>query len=94
MLELGPYEWKGHDMGGVRAAEVVAELVTLGERGRMISAAAARAGLSNQVITELAGTQEAIEFLQERLSAQDVVLVKGSRGMKMDAIVAALEGKR
>ncbi|HLE15011.1 MAG TPA: UDP-N-acetylmuramoyl-tripeptide--D-alanyl-D-alanine ligase [Anaerolineales bacterium] len=93
MLELGPYEWKGHEMVGVRAAEVVDQLVTLGERGRMIAAAAARAGLSNQAITELPDNQEAITFLQDHLGPQDVVLVKGSRGMQMDAIVAALEAK-
>ena len=59
----------------------------------MIAAAAARAGLSNQAITELPDNQEAIAFLQDHLGPQDVVLVKGSRGMQMDAIVAALEAK-
>ena len=91
MLELGPYEWEGHEMVGVRAAEVVDELITLGERGRMIAAAAARAGLSNQSITELTGNQEAVEFLQNKLRSGDVVLVKGSRGMQMETIVAGLE---
>jgi UDP-N-acetylmuramoyl-tripeptide--D-alanyl-D-alanine ligase len=94
MLELGSYEWKGHEMVGIRAAEVVDELITLGERGRMIAAAAARAGLPNQLITELTSTQEAVEFLRGRLSSQDVVLVKGSRSMQMETIVAALEEKR
>jgi UDP-N-acetylmuramoyl-tripeptide--D-alanyl-D-alanine ligase len=94
MLELGSYEWKGHEMVGIRTAEVVDELITLGERGRMIAAAAARAGLPNQLITELTSTQEAVEFLRGRLSSQDVVLVKGSRSMQMETIVAALEEKR
>jgi UDP-N-acetylmuramyl pentapeptide synthase len=34
---------------------------------------------------------EAIEILKERLTGNDVVLVKGSRGMHMDNIVPALE---
>jgi UDP-N-acetylmuramoyl-tripeptide--D-alanyl-D-alanine ligase len=93
MLELGPYEWKGHEMVGVRAAEVVDQLVTLGERGRMIAAAAARAGLSNRAITELQDNQQAVAFLQQNLGPQDVVLIKGSRGMQMDEIVAALEAR-
>lgn len=91
MLELGPYERRGHEMVGVRAAEVVDELVTVGELGAIIAAAARQAGLPAEAITVLEGTPQAIAFLQDRLTAQDVVLVKGSRGMRMDRIVAALE---
>jgi UDP-N-acetylmuramoyl-tripeptide--D-alanyl-D-alanine ligase len=91
MLELGPYELRGHEMVGVRAAEVVDELVTVGERGRMIAAAARRAGLAPQRVTVLDNTDQAIEFLRNRLGSRDVVLVKGSHGMRMDRIVAAME---
>jgi UDP-N-acetylmuramoyl-tripeptide--D-alanyl-D-alanine ligase len=91
MLELGQYERRGHEMVGARAAELVDELVTVGERARIIASSAHRAGLSAGAITELADTQQAIEFLKTRLQDQDIVLVKGSRGMHMDQIVAALE---
>ena len=91
MLELGQYEWRGHEMVGVRAAEVVDELVTVGDRGRMIAAAASRAGLPDPMITEFEDSQGAIQYLQESLSPNDVVLVKGSHGIRMDKIVAALE---
>lgn len=91
MLELGPYEWQGHEMVGVRAAEVAQELVTVGKRGRMIAAAAHRAGMKGHLITEFENCQQVISYLQPRLSDRDVVLVKGSRGMRMDRIVAALE---
>jgi UDP-N-acetylmuramoyl-tripeptide--D-alanyl-D-alanine ligase len=94
MLELGPYEWKGHEMVGRRAAGIVDELITLGERGRMIAAAACRVGFSPHKVTELDTSEQAIEFLQDRLRENDVVLVKGSRGMRMDRIVAALEAPR
>lgn len=94
MLELGQYEWRGHEMVGIRAAEVVDMLITIGERGRMIAAAACRAGLPASVITELETPQQAIELLRERLQAGDVVLVKGSRGMHMEQIVSALEYRR
>jgi UDP-N-acetylmuramoyl-tripeptide--D-alanyl-D-alanine ligase len=91
MLELGPYEKRGHNMVGLRAAQVVDELVTVGELGRIIAAAARQAGLSMEKITDLDDSQQAIEYLRERLSERDVVLVKGSRGMRMDQIVADLE---
>jgi UDP-N-acetylmuramoyl-tripeptide--D-alanyl-D-alanine ligase len=91
MLELGQYEWRGHELAGIRASEVVDELVTVGERGRMIAAAACRAGLSPDCITELDTVEQAIELLQQHLTPEDVVLVKGSHGMHMERIVAALE---
>jgi UDP-N-acetylmuramoyl-tripeptide--D-alanyl-D-alanine ligase len=92
MLELGPYEQRGHAMVGVRAAEVADELVTVGGRGHLIAAAARQAGLRPGRIHEFEDSQGAIGFLRERLGAGDVVLVKGSRGMRMDLIVGALEG--
>jgi UDP-N-acetylmuramoyl-tripeptide--D-alanyl-D-alanine ligase len=91
MLELGQYERQGHEMVGARAAELVDELVTVGERARVIASSARRAGLPAGAITELADTQQAIEFLKARLKDQDIVLVKGSRGMHMEQIVATLE---
>jgi UDP-N-acetylmuramoyl-tripeptide--D-alanyl-D-alanine ligase len=94
MLELGPYETHGHEMVGVRAAEVVDQLVTVGERGHMIAQAARQAGLKIGHIIELEDSQAAIDFLKPRLSAKDVVLVKGSHGMRMDRIVASLEYRK
>ena len=94
MLELGQYELRAHEMVGARAAELVDELITVGERARVIASSARRRGLSTSVITELADSQQAIEYLRERLHQQDVVLIKGSRGMRMDQIVAALESSQ
>lgn len=91
MLELGPYERQGHEMVGVRAAEVVRLLVTVGERGALIAAAAQSAGLAKRSIHSVATTQEAIELLSSLLHEGDVVLVKGSHGLRMDRIVTALE---
>jgi UDP-N-acetylmuramoyl-tripeptide--D-alanyl-D-alanine ligase len=91
MLELGPYEQRGHRMVGVRAAEVADELVTVGELGKIIAESAERAGLGVGSIHSLDSTQDAVDYLSTRLEAQDVVLVKGSRGMHMDRIVAELE---
>lgn len=94
MLELGQYEEQGHKMVGVRVAEVTDELVTVGERAKMIAESAAQSGLSQEAITEFEDSQQVIEFLRERLTSQDVVLIKGSRGIRMDVIVSALEGQR
>ena len=42
-------------------------------------------------VTELEDTQQAIEALKTKLTGDDVVLIKGSRGMHMDNIAPALE---
>lgn len=91
MLELGPYEVRGHEMVGLRAAEIVRELVVVGERARVIGDAAHLAGMPASSIHWFETTAEASDYLQQHLSREDVVLVKGSRGMHMDRIVAALE---
>jgi UDP-N-acetylmuramoyl-tripeptide--D-alanyl-D-alanine ligase len=91
MLELGDYEEEGHRLVGMRAAGVVDELVTVGERARWIADEAGRSGLARRRIVQLDSSQAAIEYLGPRIGEGDVVLVKGSRSMHMDAIVAGLE---
>ena len=78
-------------MVGMRAASVVDELVTVGERARWIADEAGRSGLARARIVELESSEAAVEYLGPRLREGDVILVKGSRGMHMDAIVAGLE---
>ena len=90
MLELGEFEERGHRMVGVRAAEVVDELVTVGERARWIADEALRAGLDKAAVTQKSDITQATEFLRERIGNGDVVLIKGSRGLHMEDIVAAL----
>lgn len=91
MLELGQYEKQGHEMVGVRAAEVADTLVTVGTRGHIIATAARRAGLGSKKITEFESHEEAIAHLRKSLTKEDVVLVKGSHSIHMDRIVTALE---
>jgi UDP-N-acetylmuramoyl-tripeptide--D-alanyl-D-alanine ligase len=91
MLELGQYEQRGHEMVGIRAAEVVDELVTLGERGKIIAEAALEAGLPIDKIIALDQVEQVIQFLRPNLKAEDIVLVKGSNLMRMDRIVSELE---
>jgi UDP-N-acetylmuramoyl-tripeptide--D-alanyl-D-alanine ligase len=91
MLELGEFEERGHRMVGVRAAQIVDELVTVGERARWIADEAQLAGLSGERVVVLESTPEAIEYLRDRIHDQDVVLIKGSRSMEMEQIVSSLE---
>lgn len=91
MLELGQYEQSGHELVGVRAADVCSELVVVGERGRLIGAAALSAGMREWSVKPVDTVPEAIEYLRNHLQPGDVVLVKGSHSLRMDRIVTALE---
>jgi len=90
MLELGEYEEEGHRKVGVRAADVVQVLVTVGERARWIAEEARLSGLPAEAVHSFATSAEAIAWLQEQVQPKDVILVKGSHAMHLDEVVAAL----
>ena len=91
MLELGPYEQIGHEQVGVRAAEVVNHLIAVGPRGRIIADTAKARGLPSTAVQWVEDSLEAADLLKYNLRAGDVVLVKGSHGLRMDRISAILE---
>ena len=90
MLELGDYEEDGHLKVGCRAADVVAELIAVGSLGNIIAQGATMCGLSKDRIHYAVDSTKATEVLLQILQPKDVVLVKGSRGVKMETIVAAV----
>jgi UDP-N-acetylmuramoyl-tripeptide--D-alanyl-D-alanine ligase len=91
MLELGQYEAEGHQQVGKRAAEVVSHLVAVGPRGKIIAETARLAGLPSTSVTWVKDAVEAAGMLRYNLREGDVVLVKGSHGLRMDRISAILE---
>lgn len=91
MFELGQYEKRGHEMVGIRAAEIADQIVTLGENGKMIAEAAINSGMSADKVQNFETTDQVVETLRTTLKEGDVVLVKGSHGLRMDRIVSNLE---
>lgn len=91
MLELGQYERQGHEMVGLRAAQIADTLLTLGTRAHIIAKAARRAGLQKSSILEFEELEPIIDWLNENLTKNNSVLIKGSHGLRMDRIVNALE---
>ena len=94
MLELGQYERQGHEMVGLRAAQVADILLTLGTRAHTIANSARRAGTGKPSILEFEEIEPIIAWLSENLSKNDSVLIKGSHGLRMDRVVSALETTR
>jgi UDP-N-acetylmuramoyl-tripeptide--D-alanyl-D-alanine ligase len=90
MFELGDASEEGHREVGTIAAELVDDLVVIGDGASGIAEAAARAGLPRDRILHVADRPSAMAALRGRLRPGDVVLVKASRGAELDLLVAAL----
>ncbi len=90
MLELGPYEVEGHRRVARRAMDVVQGLITVGELGWLISQEAVAFGMPVECVTHVADNDAAIAYLQDAVQEDDIVLIKGSRGIEMEQIVQAL----
>ena len=88
MLELGKLTEEGHRKVGQRVKELKIDyLFTIGERAKDIARGAKEVGYSEDNIFSFSFPKEAGLFLQERLKENDIVLIKGSRGIKMESIV-------
>lgn len=94
MLELGDWSERSHREVGARAAAAGVDLlVAVGERARAVAEAARQAGDPERVL-HFAEVEDAARELPSRLRPGDLLLVKGSRGMALERIVAALESER
>lgn len=100
MLELGAREQALHEEVGREAVRLGAKaLVVCGERmsyaGReALSATMAAPSGSRTKIVILRHVEDAAACVRELIEPRDVVLVKGSRGMRMERVVEALVGDR
>jgi UDP-N-acetylmuramoyl-tripeptide--D-alanyl-D-alanine ligase len=88
--EIGEYA-DAHMMVGVRTSEVVQKLVTVGPDAGLVADTAIRAGMPKQAICRVSTPQEAVIWLRQTLTPQDIVLVKGSYQVFMEQIVTSLE---
>ncbi|MFA5108947.1 MAG: Mur ligase family protein [Patescibacteria group bacterium] len=88
MLEIGHYTEEGHRLVGAKAAESgLGCLIAVGEKARDIARGAVEAGLADNYVFCFDRAEEAGRFLQNRLKAGDVILVKGSQGMRLEKII-------
>ena len=88
ILELGDASEHEHFTGGEYAAARADIVVAIGEPTRPLAAGAGDRGVL------LADNDAAIDWLRGKLKAGDVVLVKGSRGARLDEVASALTSYR
>ncbi|MDP2944183.1 MAG: Mur ligase family protein [bacterium] len=88
MLEIGHYTVEGHQLVGTKAAGSGLDyLVAVGEKSRDVVRAALENGMSEDNVFHFDQAPEAGAFLQDRLKAGDIVLIKGSQGMRLEKTV-------
>ena len=92
MLELGDQSVRLHEeCGRAVAAAGVSRLVTVGGiPARRLGDAAVRHGLAPAAVTHVATSEDAATLIDGELGRGDLLLVKGSRGIGTDRVVAYL----
>ena len=90
MLELGKYTTQAHSQVGRLVARSANILVTIGPAAKFIAEGAKTAGLPKRNIYSFMTAPEAQEPLANLIRRGDLILVKGSRAMHLEEVVAAL----
>jgi UDP-N-acetylmuramoyl-tripeptide--D-alanyl-D-alanine ligase len=90
MLELGDAEEHSHRLVGRRTADVADLLVAVGPRAMVIAEEAQIVGMPAKSVIWVEEATDAIPILEQIIVEGDMILVKGSLGMRMDRIVAAI----
>ncbi len=91
MLELGPGEIEAHrDIGRALADGPWAGLVTVGVLGARMAEGALAAGMPAERVQACETVSEAAEYLKERMVKGDALLIKASRGKRLEDIIPGL----
>ncbi len=89
MLELGKYSEEAHTKIGRLAGEICQVLVCVGDKSKLTSDSAL-GGINKENIYNFETSEDAKEKILEFIQSGDVILVKGSQGMRMEKIVEVI----
>lgn len=90
MLELGTYSIDEHIHIGRFAAKKADFLVTVGLRAQGIADGANKARMAKKNMEHFGSSEEAAEFLEGFIEEGDLILVKGSQGVRLERITEKL----
>ncbi|MDP4110178.1 MAG: cyanophycin synthetase, partial [Bacillota bacterium] len=93
MRELGDYAQKGHFDCGREAAAAADFLYVFGENAEYYIEGAKKAGMNTERIRRFATKSELAKTLAQTALPGDVLLIKGSRAMKMEEVTEFLFGE-
>ncbi len=90
MLELGKHTLAEHEKIGEITKDYCDILITVGVRAEHMYEGAMRAGFPKQNLFHLDEAQQAGLFIQNNILPGDLILIKGSQGMRMERTVLEL----
>jgi UDP-N-acetylmuramoyl-tripeptide--D-alanyl-D-alanine ligase len=90
MLELGEGTEAAHRHVGAIAAQCVDRLYVMGELSGNTAEGALSAGLSQDAVIQCPDHKAIMDDLESVIAAGDYILVKGSRGMRMETIAEGI----
>lgn len=90
MLELGKYSSAEHKAMGAFAAHAADVLFTVGMRAKIAGASALDEGMKPEAVRHFGDSSMAADFLEQLTHEGDIILVKGSQGVRMEKIVAKI----
>lgn len=94
MLELGEYAASAHHAIGRDAAALgISLLIAVGPLSAQTAAGALEGGMESKNVYWFSTKEEALPFLCGNLQEGDLVLIKASRGMHLETLVASLTAK-
>jgi UDP-N-acetylmuramoyl-tripeptide--D-alanyl-D-alanine ligase len=93
MLELGGDEIRFHREVGRAIPRNIDAVVAVGNRSGAVLQGAREAGFRPDVLHHFGDAPETAEFLRDFVQEGDVVLLKASRGIGLDRVIALLSGK-
>ena len=94
MLELGSNQDELHLIAGVQAAHVADRLYLYGPLSARIAEGAISAGMPTESVVQGLSHDQIVADVIRRASEGDFVLVKGSRGMKMENVAEGIRAGR
>jgi UDP-N-acetylmuramoyl-tripeptide--D-alanyl-D-alanine ligase len=95
MLELGSSAPRAHfDVGRLAGAGGLSLLVLVGPHANEVKKGAVESGMAEEDIMVAPSPEGAASVLAERMRKGDNVLVKGSRGMRMERVIELLKAGR
>lgn len=87
MLELGELSESSHRHIGELAASLNLDgLVVVGAEARIIGEAASRAGMDPELIKFFNNSEDAANYMRERVVPESAILIKGSQGARMEKV--------
>ncbi len=88
MLEMGAESNRYHvELGSRIARSRIDHLFALGDQAEQVIQGARESGLKNRSLSKCDNMETMLSRLHETLQPEDLIVVKGSRGMKMERVI-------